>query len=309
MGPGMATRATAKVDTSGVIQSMQVVANTAPHANRPGKNGTPNLLAASHIARPKPPAKSTDMPLARGGGGDRNAVPYYDIPNLDVQKRLVHALPYRTSSLRSLGAFLNVFAIETLMDDIAVALSEDPVGFRLRHLTDARARSVIEGVVKLAAMNDLPRGDGIGWGIGFSRYKNTSGYCAVMARVEVEEDMRVTHVYSVSDIGEVVSPDGALNQIEGGIVQAISWATKERVRFEGDGVAAASWLDYPILRFSEVPKVEATLIERMDQPPLGAGEISQAPTVAALGNALRDALGVRVRNLPLDRDSILAAMS
>ena len=309
MGPGMATRITAKVNDTGAITAMRVVANTAPHANRPGKGGTPNLLAAELIADPILPAKSTDMPLTRGGGGDRNAVPYYDIPNVEVQKRLVHALPYRTSSLRSLGAFLNVFAVETLMDDIAVELSEDPIRFRLRHLSDPRARAVIEAVEELSGVNDAVRGEGTGWGIGFSRYKNTSGYCAVMARVKVEEDVRVTHAYSVSDIGEAVSPDGALNQIEGGIVQATSWTLKERATFDGDAVAAESWLDYPILRFSEAPRIEARLIERMDEPPLGAGEISQGPTAAAIGNALRDALGVRVRDLPLDREAILKALA
>jgi CO/xanthine dehydrogenase Mo-binding subunit len=120
--------------------------------------------------------------------------------------------------------------------------------------------------------------------------------------------VRVTDVFAAADIGEVVSPDGARNQVEGGIIQSISWATKEAVAFDGAGVAVESWLDYPVLRFSEVPRLKVDLIERMDQPPLGAGEISQGPTVAALGNAVRDALGVRVRRLPLNRDSIFAAL-
>jgi CO/xanthine dehydrogenase Mo-binding subunit len=124
----------------------------------------------------------------------------------------------------------------------------------------------------------------------------------------VDEDLRVTDVFAAADIGEVVSPDGARNQVEGGIIQSISWATKEAVPFDGAGVAAESWLDYPVLRFSEVPRLKVEMIERMDQPPLGAGEISQGPTVAALGNAVRDALGVRVRSLPLNRDSIFAAL-
>jgi len=309
MGPGMATTVNATVDEDGNITAMRVVVNTAPHANRPGKGGTPNLLAAELVTNCIPPAKSTDMPLSRGGGGDRNAVPDYDIPNIEVQKRLVHVLPYRTSSLRSLGGFLNVVAIEAMMDDIALALSEDPIRFRLRHLSDPRARTVIEQVEALAAEVDAPAREGAGWGLGFSRYKNTSGYCAVMARVEVDDDVRVTHVASVSDIGEVVSPDGALNQIEGGIIQATSWALKERVPLDGDAIAAESWLDYPILRFSEVPHIEARLIERMNEPPLGAGEISQGPTAAAIGNALRAALGVRIKDMPMNREAILKAMS
>ncbi|MGI1663340.1 molybdopterin cofactor-binding domain-containing protein [Palleronia sp. KMU-117] len=309
MGPGMVTRAKATVGPDGRIAAVEVVVNSAPHANRPGRNGAPNLAAAPYLADPRPHARSTDIPLARGGAADRNAVPYYTIPNVEVTKRLVHLLPYRTSSLRALGAYANVFAIETLMDDIAVARGEDPVAFRLRHLDDPRARDVIERTVELAApLRGTAEPDGAGWGIGFSRYKNFSGYCAVLARVSVDEDVRVTDVISVSDIGEVVSPDGARNQIEGGIVQAISWATKEAVPFEGAGVAVESWLDYPVLRFSEVPRLKVEIIERMDQPPLGAGEISQGPTVAAVGNAVRAALGVRVRKLPLNRASIFEAL-
>ncbi len=309
MGPGMVTRAKAKVGADGRIAAMEVTVNSAPHANRPGRNDAPNLAAAPYLADPKPHARSTDIPLSRGGAADRNAAPYYTIPNVEVTKRLVHALPYRTSSLRALGAYANTFAIETLMDDIAVGLGEDPVAFRLKHLDDARARAVIEHVVAMAApMRTKPEPEGAGWGIGFSRYKNFSGYCAVLARVSVDEDLRVTDVFAAADIGEVVSPDGARNQVEGGIIQSISWATKEAVPFDGAGVAAESWLDYPVLRFSEVPRLKVEMIERMDQPPLGAGEISQGPTVAALGNAVRDALGVRVRSLPLNRDSIFAAL-
>ena len=309
MGPGMVTRAKATVGADGRIAAMQVVVNSAPHANRPGRNGAPNLAAAPYLSTPMPHARSTDIPLARGGAADRNAVPLYAIPNVEVQKRLVHALPYRTSSLRALGAFANVFAIETLMDDIAHELGEDPAAFRLRHLDDARARKVIEAVVvRAAAERRAPEGEGTGWGLGFSRYKNMSGYCAVMARVSVDEDVHVTDVLAVADIGEVVSPDGARNQIEGGIVQSVSWAIKEAVPFDGGGVAVESWLDYPVLRFSEVPRVSVDLIERMDAPALGAGEIAQGPTVAAIGNAVRNVLGVRVRRLPLNRDSIFEAL-
>jgi CO/xanthine dehydrogenase Mo-binding subunit len=195
------------------------------------------------------------------------------------------------------------------MDDIAHELGEDPAAFRLRHLDDARARKVIEAVVvRAAAERRAPEGEGTGWGLGFSRYKNMSGYCAVMARVSVDEDVRVTDVLAVADIGEVVSPDGARNQIEGGIVQSVSWAIKEAVPFDGGGVAVESWLDYPVLRFSEVPRVSVDLIERMDAPALGAGEIAQGPTVAAIGNAVRNVVGVRVRRLPLNRDSIFEAL-
>lgn len=309
MGPGMVTQCAATVGDDGRILSMRIEVNSAPHANRPGVNGTPNLRAAAYLENPMTPAPSTDIPLARGGGADRNAVPIYAIPNLEVSKRIVHSLPYRSSSLRGLGAYTNVYAIETLMDEIASELGMDPVVFRLAHLEDERAKTVIESVDDFAGSWRAQASEpGIGWGLGFARYKNTAGYCAVMARVEIDQEIRVTDVYAAADIGEVISRDGALNQIEGGIIQSMSWTLKEAARLDGSQVAAESWLDYPILKFSDVPNLSVRLLEPADEPPLGCGEISQGPTAAALGNAVRSALGVTVRDLPLTRDRVMQAL-
>ena len=175
------------------------------------------------------------------------------------------------------------------LDDIALELGETPFAFRLRHLDDPRARAVLDRLEAetggRAARLLSPEGpDGAS---AYARYKGIGGYCAVLARIAVEDDVRVTDVVCVADIGEAVSPDGARNQIEGGIVQAISWTLKEQVRFDGAAVAADSWLDYPILRFSEVPRVRVVLIERPEEAPLGAGEISQGPAAAAVANAVR----------------------
>jgi CO/xanthine dehydrogenase Mo-binding subunit len=310
MGPGMATTAKALLGPDNRVRAMDVTVNSAPHANRPSSNGTPNLRAAAYLARPLPPARSTDLPLVRGGGADRNAVPGYAIPNVRVRKRLVHDLPYRTSSLRSLGAFTNVLAIETLLDDIAIELDETPFAFRLRHLEDPRARVLLEWLeAETRDARAAPLPEGAGWGLGYARYKGIGGYCAVLARVTVGDDVRVTDVVCAADIGEAVSPDGARNQIEGGIVQSISWTLKEQVRFDGAAVATESWLDYPILRFSEVPRVSVHLIERPEEAPLGAGEISQGPTAAAVANAVRAAVGVRVTGLPITREAVIAALS
>jgi CO/xanthine dehydrogenase Mo-binding subunit len=307
MGPGMVTRVSATLGADNQIVAMNIDVNSAPHANRPSINGTPNLRAAAYLAAPVLPAPSKDLPLARGGGAERNAVPGYDIPNVEVTKRLVH-LPFRTSSLRALGAYANVFAIETLIDDIAADCGEDSVAFRLRHLSDPRARDVIEKAAHASATHRAePETEGVGWGFAYARYKNTSGYCALFARMDLSEDVRITDVYCAADIGEVISTDGACNQIEGGIVQGASWALKEAVLFEGLTIEAKSWLDYPIIRFSEVPRVRVDLINRPTLPPLGCGEISQAPISAAIGNAVKDALGVRVRSLPITRDAIIAA--
>ncbi|WP_018698483.1 xanthine dehydrogenase family protein molybdopterin-binding subunit [Amorphus coralli] len=310
LGPGMQTRVRAVVGEDRRIAAMDVVANSAPHGNRPGRNGSPNLRAAAYLEHPKPPARSRDVPLANGGGTDRNAVPGYAIPNLRIAKRVVHAVPYRTSSMRALGGHLNVYALETLMDDIAAEIGEDPVAFRLAHLDDARARAVVEAAVaETGGAFGSEAGEGAGWGLGYARYKNTAAYCAIATRVEVEEDVRVTDVFAAIDPGEAINPDGIINQTEGGIIQAASWTLKEALRFDGLAVATETWLDYPILTFSEVPRITVRVIPRPEEPPLGCAEAAQGPMAAALGNAVFQALGARVRDLPLTRDAIVTALS
>lgn len=310
MGPGMVTTAMAALDGANRMTSMEVTVTSPPHANRPGVSGAPNLRAAAYLAEPVVSPPSNDLPMTRGGGADRNATPCYAVPNVRVRKRLVHGLPYRSSSLRGLGAATNVFAIETLIDDIAADLGEDPVEFRCRHLDDARAVAVVRTVAEMAAdAHQAPTDDVAGWGLGYARYKNTSGYCAVILRVVLDTEVHVTDAFCAADIGEVISPDGARNQIEGGLVQAISWATQERAGLSGAQVATEGWNDYPILRFSQTPRIDVRLIGPPDAPPLGCGEISQGPTVAAVGNAVRDATGARIRDLPIDRDAIVAALA
>lgn len=289
---------------------MQVTANSAPHGNRPGRNGAPNLRASAYLATPFPIPRSADIPPANGGGADRNAVPGYAIPHLRIAKRLVHELPYRTSSMRGLGAFANVYAIETLIDEIADNIGEDPIAFRLRHLDDPRTQAVIEGVAAQAqAILAEKMPEGAGWGLGYARYKNNAAYCAIIVWIEVDEAVRVTHVHACLDTGEVINPDGAINQTEGGILQSISWTLKEAVRFDGPDVATQSWADYPILTFSEVPELQVSLIARAEEPPLGCAEAARGPMAAALGNALRRTIGVPVRDLPLTRDAILRALA
>ncbi len=151
LGSAMVTRAKATVDGDNRIVAMEVTANSAPHGNRPGRNGAPNLRASAYLEKPFPIPRSNDIPPSNGGGADRNAAPLYAIPNQVIAKRLIHDLPYRTSSLRGLGAFTNVFAIETLIDDIALDLGLDPVEFRLGHLDDRRARDVVEKTASLGA--------------------------------------------------------------------------------------------------------------------------------------------------------------
>ena len=218
-------------------------------------------------------------------------------------------MPLRVSALRSLGAYANVFAIESFMDELAEATGADPVEFRLRHLEDARARAVIEAAAKAARWTPRERGDGVrGRGLGFAQYKNRSAYCAVIAEVEAGERLRARRVYAAVDAGQVINPDGLVNQIEGGIVQALSWTLHERVPFDRERVLARSWETYPILRFDETPEIEVVIVNRPDEVALGTGECAAGPAAAAVANALFNALGVRARDLPLTPERIARAM-
>jgi CO/xanthine dehydrogenase Mo-binding subunit len=265
------------------------------------------LLAGTEIANPFPQMISTNPPQANGGGADRNAIPLYDFPSWQIESHRLTTMPVRTSALRTLGAQGNVFAIESFLDEVAAERGEDPVEFRLRHLRDSRAQDVIRAAAKGANWKPDKR-PGIGYGIGFGRYKNTGAYCAAIAEVEGDDDIRVRRLTLAVDVGEAINPDGVINQIEGGAIQATSWVLKERVRFDRQRITSNSWTDYPILRFSEVPEVQVELIQRPDIEPVGAGEAAHGPVTAAIANATFDALGVRVRQLPITRDSLIAAM-
>jgi CO/xanthine dehydrogenase Mo-binding subunit len=277
------------------------------HAARPGRATQPALLAASEIANPYPRMVSTNPPAANGGGGDRNSVPLYDFPAWTITSHRLLTMPVRTSALRTLGGQGNVFAIESLLDEIAVLRREDPVAFRLRHLRDERARDVIRAAARRAQWRPQKQA-GIGHGVGFARYKNTGAYCAAIAEIEGTDDIRVKRLTLAVDVGEAINPDGVINQIEGGAIQATSWVLKERVRFDRTRITSASWTDYPILTFSEVPAVDVEIIQRPEIEPVGAGEAAHGPVTAAIANAVFDCLGVRVRDLPITRDRIIAAM-
>lgn len=301
-GPAMVADVQATLDAGGRIVDWQYEVWSGSHNTRPGKAG--NLLAATHLARPFAPPPPKPIPQPQGSG-DRNAIPYYTLPNARVTHRHQVAGLLRTSALRSLGAYCNVFAIESFMDELARAAKADPVAFRLRHLQDARA---IE-VVKLAAVkfgwDGYKKTARRGRGFAFARYKNLAAYCAIALEVEVALDtgfVRITRAVAAVDCGEIVSPDGVRNQVEGGIIQSASWSLLEAVRFDARRVLTQDWASYPILRFDGVPdRVDVHLLDRPGQPYLGTGEAAQGPAAAALANAVADACGVRVRDLPLDR--------
>ena len=279
------------------------------HIKRPGWAEGVNLLAAWHMDPPHPVPPAKDMPLP-AGGGDRNAIPLYNIPRVEVVYNFIADMPVRVSALRTLGAQTNVFAIESFLDEIASEVGIDPVEFRLRHQSDPRARAVIEAAAKAAGWRTGAIGDEArGMGMGFSRYKNMSAYCAVVTEIEVTQSIRVLRAVAAVDAGQIVNPDGLRNQIEGGILQAISWTLKEAMHWDRERLTSRSWEDYPILRFDEVPAIEVVLIDRPDLPGLGAGECAAGPTSAALGNALFQAMGLRMRDLPLTPERIARALA
>ena len=306
-GPAMAIDIAADVDERGEVLAWRSEIWSNGHTSRPGRAKTPALLAGTHLAKPFERMLSFNPPFAGGGGAERNSVPGYDLPAMQVVNHRLLEMPLRTSALRSLGAFANVFAIESFVDDIARARGEDPLAWRLRHVSDPRARAVIDSVARRCAWGSALAGEGRGRGIGWARYKGRGAYCAVVAEVELTHEVRVRRLVVAVDVGLAVNPDGVANQVEGGAIQAASWSLKEAVRFDRTRVTSASWEAYPILRFSEVPAVEVEVIQHADEPSVGAGEAAQGPAAAAIANAVRDAIGVRVRDLPITAERIAAA--
>ncbi|MDT5314239.1 MAG: nicotinate dehydrogenase subunit [Mycobacterium sp.] len=307
-GPAAAVRISAEVDGGGAVVAWRHDIWGNGHVTRPGFVRTVGLLAASHREGGEPIGSAGEPPLEHGGGAARNAVPGYDFPAHRVVNHLLSVMPLRTSALRSLGAFVNVFAIESFMDELAVAAARDPVEYRLAQLSDPRGRAVIEAVVRRSGWAGWSPADSLGHGIGYARYKNSSAYCAVVAEVEATSEVRVRRLTLAVDAGLVINPDGAKNQVEGGAIQATSWALKERVRFDDHTVTSDTWDSYPILRFSEVPAVDVELLPGNGNPPLGVGETAQGPTAAAIANAIYDAIGVRVRSMPFTQEQIVTAM-
>lgn len=306
LGPAMAVDLEADLDTSGAVLGWRHSIWSNGHSTRPGRAATPALLGSWHLGKSFERPMATNAALAAGGGSERNAVPPYEFPQWHVINHRVLAMPLRTSALRALGAFANIFASESFIDELALATAADPIDFRLHYLTDPRARAVLDRVVKKAQWQDWQAGEGMGHGIAFARYKNTGAYCAVVAEIEAAADIIIRRLIIVADVGLAINPDGVASQIEGGAIQAASWTLKEAVRFDRSRVTSDSWEDYPILRFTDIPAVDVEII-LSDEPSMGAGEASLGPTAAAIANAVFNALGVRVRELPITAERIVAA--
>lgn len=291
-GSAMVMEVAAVLDSAGNINSWQYELWSDTHSIRPA--GAPNnLLAAQYMENPL-----TAKP-GYSAGAYRNSEPYYTIPNQQVKAHIFNG-PIRTSALRSLGAYGNIFAIECFMDELAEKAGKDPFTFRIQHIKDERAIAVLTKLQELIAHIKPPANTGIG--IAFSRYKNSASYCAVAAMVTVhskENNIEVQKMWAVIDSGEVINTDGLKNQTEGGLIQSASWTIMEQVLFDAQHITSRDWFSYPIMRFNQVPEVEVVVLDKPNEKAMGAGEAAQGPAAAAIANAVYKACGQRIRHLPL----------
>jgi CO/xanthine dehydrogenase Mo-binding subunit len=309
LGAPMVVRIRAGLDAHGRIAHWSTRVLSSSHNMRPGVGGTPNLLAAPAVDARFERVQDVEVPEDRGGGATRNARPIYAVGQRSLSLALA-TTHVRTSALRSLGAFANVFAIEGMMDELAQRAGIDPGELRLRHLEDPRAVAVLRRVLAMCDWKGSgTSGDTLTRGIGLARYKGRGAWCAVVAEVALEETVAVRRFWCAVDAGLIVNPDGARNQVDGGLLQALSWTTLEAVRFEGGRPLGQGWEGYPVLRFGAVPRIETEFVGAEENPTLGAGEASQGPAVAAIANAVSVAIGQRVFDLPIDRERLVRLLA
>lgn len=300
-GTAMVVELQAGLNASGKIEGWNCDIWSDGHSNRP--NGNPNTLLPAQFLE----EGYGHHGIGYRGGAVRNARPYYDISDLKVETHIFQG-PLRASSLRGLGTYTNVFAIESFMDELARMSKTDPIEFRIQHSTDERSVFCMRKLEQ--KLIGVSPGEDEGLGHAFSRYKNNAAYCAMAALVHVDKtsgSVRVKKMWAIVDAGETINPDGLKNQMEGGMIQSASWALKEEVRFDARHVTSLDWNSYPIFRFPDVPEIEVEVIDRVDQPPMGAGEAAQAPATVAIVNAIFDAVGVRIRELPVSKELIKQA--
>jgi CO/xanthine dehydrogenase Mo-binding subunit len=303
-GSAMHIEVGADIDEAGDVRGWDYDLWSCPHSSRPRDEKNAGSMIYAQLKEnplPLPPVQSIPQP---NGGADRNGVPLYAFDRIEVNKHLVTDVPVRVSALRGLGAYANVFAIESFMDELALRAGVDPLDYRLRHLQDQRAIDVLQRLAEVSGWRERGEVDSNeGWGLGFARFKNRSSYFGMVMRVAVDPGngaIRLLKATGVCDAGLVINPDGVSAQLEGGIVQSASWTLRERIRFSSDEKHSVDWLSYPILRFDEIPEIEIVLMDRDDQPSLGVGETAQGPTAAAIANAVFAASGQRQRRLPLE---------
>ena len=305
-GSAMLIKMKACLDDEGKVKLWYHQTYSDVHSSRPKhKESFSNLLASWHLENPLKPLPKNAW-LVFHGGIHRNADPIYDFAKKSIIKTPVHDLPLRVSALRTLGAYANVFAIESFMDELASINEIDPLDFRLKHLRDDRAIHLLKTLGKETDWYNQQMKDGCGRGMGFARYKNTKCYAAVIVELEVDDygNINLQKAFIFADAGQIIDRNGLKSQLEGGFIQSASWTLKEEVKFEGEEVLSIDWESYPIIKFSEVPDIETILIDRPNEPPLGAGEATQGPTAAAIANAVFNATGIRLKRIPFTSENL-----
>lgn len=269
------------------------------------------LLSATETGLPKP-GNWVGFLFQNSGIG-------YALPNVKVNTRHVEQAFFRSAHLRSPGRIENTFGNESFIDELAFAAKADPAEFRLRHLKDPRGVAVLKkvleragwqtraGINPAAGSGDIARGRGVA----YLRYSNATTYVAAVADVAVNRrtgEIRVERVCVAHDCGQVINPDGTVNQVEGGVLQTVSRTLMEQVTWDRSKVLSRDWVSYPILRHDQAPKVLVDLIDRPGEPSWGAGEPTACAIPAAIGNAVFDATGARLRAVPFTPDRVLAAL-
>lgn len=308
-GSAMVNKVSAEVDADGNILTWEHHIYSTPHGTRPGGKAG-NLLAGRYVDPP------FEQPVPRDGGppnysSARNGIALYEFPGQRVVTHFITEMPLRVSSTRALGAYANTMAVEQFIDELAVAAGADPLEYRLRFLKEDRARAVLQAAADKFGWADFKKEKNHGRGIAFARYKNYAALTAVAVEVSVTPRngrVNIVRAVAANDSGQIVSPDGIVNQIEGGMIQSFSWTLKEEVKFDKTKVLSTDWASYPIITFAEVPPIEVVLINQPGEPFLGTGESAQGPAGAALANAIADAIGARVRQLPFTPDRVKAAI-
>jgi nicotinate dehydrogenase subunit B len=253
--------------------------------------------------------------LSPGGVLNDLAIPY-DFPNVKATAHRLESTPLRPSWIRSPGRLQNTFANESFIDETAAELGVDALDFRLSHLDDSRGKELLERLAKLSNWRARPKPDRsadvvTGRGLSYVKYELVRTYVGAVAEVKVDRktgEIAVERFYVAHDCGQIVNPDGVRNQIEGCIVQTVSRVIKEAVTFDRSKVTSIDWASYPILTFAEIPDVVIDLIDRQTEPPWGAGEPTCAVVASAIGSAIFEATGVRLRSVPFTPAKVKAAL-
>jgi CO/xanthine dehydrogenase Mo-binding subunit len=273
----------------------------------PGRAGPGKLLANRFRAEPIGPSPATPN-MGAHAGMHRNLDPAYAFSAKRLVKNLVPDLPHRVSAMRCLGAAVNVFAIESFLDKLARDAGVEPIAFRLSHLDDDRARDV------LLALRERTKGwpdttEAMGRGIAYAQYKNAMARVAIAVDLQVNDraEVELRRAAITAEAGRIVDAEGLCAQLEGGFVQAASWALYEEVKWDRDGILTRDWESYPVIRFDNIPEIDVTLLDRPSEKSVGAGEASPGPALAAIGNAVFDAIGLRVTRLPFSAAAIQKA--